>query len=356
MKIDSAQLQIASTHGSLLHAETRESLKMWVSQGQTSPRENPMPALPATVTVSLSEAGMQNATADSINKELKAAVDNNPQLSLLRRMLEFLTGRQFQVFDASQLQGQTSSPTPAANTPAAGQETPTPTAPATAGYGLEYDSHQSYTEIEQTSFSASGTVKTADGRSIDFSLQLSMTRSYHEESDLNLRLGDAAKKTDPLVLNFSGTAAQLTDQRFAFDLNSDGTATEQVNSLSPGSGYLVFDRNHDGVVNNGSELFGPASGNGYGELSQLDSDKNGWIDENDAAFSQLQIWQGNQAGKSQLQSLGTAGVGAISLSRIGTPFDIKNHANQLIGQVRDTGIFLHEDGSTGTIQQIDLTA
>lgn len=356
MKIASAQLQMASTHSSLHYSESSESLNMWVGQAQTSPRENSAPALPSADTVSLSAAGKQNASADSINKELQAAVENDPKLNLLRRMLEFLTGRQFHVFDASQLQDQASTPAPTSDAPAANQETSSPASPASAGYGIEYDSHYSYTEVEQTSFSASGTVKTADGRSIDFSLQLSMTRSYHEESDTSLRLGDAARKTDPLVLNFSGTAAQLTDQRFAFDLNSDGAATEKINSLSPGSGYLVFDRNGDGVINNGSEMFGPNSGDGNAELSKLDSDKNGWIDENDAAFGQLQIWQGNQAGKSQLSSLGAAGVGAISLNHIGTPFDLKNNANQLLGQIRNTGIFLHEDGSTGTIQQIDLTA
>jgi hypothetical protein len=95
-----------------------------------------------------------------------------------------------------------------------------------------------------------------------------MSRTYHEETNVSLRLGDAARKTDPLVLNFAGTAAQLTDQRFSFDLNADGS-DEQINFVTPGSGFLVFDRNQDGKVNNGSELFGPTTGDGFQELAAL---------------------------------------------------------------------------------------
>lgn len=79
-----------------------------------------------------------------------------------------------------------------------------------------------------------------------------MARSYHEQSDVSIRLGDARKKQDPLVLNFSGTATQLTGQRFKFDLNSDGKS-EDINMVTGGSGFLALDRNGDGKINNGSE-------------------------------------------------------------------------------------------------------
>ena len=50
----------------------------------------------------------------------------------------------------------------------------------------------------------------------------------------------------------------------------------------------VFDRNGNGKADNGSELFGVASGNGFADLRRLDEDRNGWIDESDAAFDRLQ--------------------------------------------------------------------
>ncbi len=199
-----------------------------------------------------------------------------------------------------------------------------------------------------------GIIRTADGKEIQFSLDLVMQRQYSETSRESLRLGDA-RKTDPLVINFNGTAAQLSEQRFAFDLNTDGEA-EQINTLLPGSGFLALDINGDGKINNGSELFGPATGNGFGELAQYDQDGNGWIDESDAIFSQLKIWTGGGTDGSKLDNLASLGVGAILLHSIETPFDIKTSTNQLLGSVRASSIYLSEDGAAGSVQQIDLTA
>lgn len=349
MKIASANLQMASSHASLQRHEIRESLNMWVGQrrpdfaGQAGqgPRTQPD-------SVTLSEAGMAAQSAESTKDAMNAAVDHDPKLILIRSMLESILGHKIKLFDAAELQARMDTAGSDVH-----QANPSPPPPP-AGFGVEYERHESYTEIEQTSFAASGTVKTADGREISFKLELSMTRAYHEESDISIRLGDAARKTDPLVLNFSGTAAQLTDQRFAFDLNADGTQ-EQINFLAPGSGFLVFDRNQDGKVNDGSELFGPTTNDGFAELAALDDDKNGWIDENDAAFNKLQIWTPDSSENNPLQSLLAAGVGAIALSHINTPFDLKTNANELLGQIRTSGIFLQEDGAAGTIQQIDLT-
>ncbi len=348
MKIASANLQMASSHASLQRHEVKESLKMWVGQRRPNfagdGRTGRPPQLDA---VTLSEAGKAAQSAEATKDAQDAAVDNDPKMILIRSMLEKMLGHKIRLFDAAELQASQDN----GNTAQAA----TPSQAAPTGYGIEYDRHESYTEIEQTSFSASGTVKTADGREISFNLDLSMARAYHEESDISIRLGDAARKTDPLVLNFAGTAAQLTDQRFAFDLNSDGR-DEQINFVGPGSGFLAFDRNQDGKVNDGSELFGPTTNDGFAELAALDDDKNGWIDENDAAFNKLQVWTRDAGGKDQLQSLSAAGVGAIALSRVATPFDLKTNANELLGQIRTSGIFLQEDGAAGTIQQIDLTA
>lgn len=350
MKIASAHLEMASSHASLQRHEVKESLKMWVGQqrpdfaGEASRGRGS-----ADDRVSISEAGRAAQSADSIQETQEASVDGDPKTMLIRSMLAYFFGHEVKLFDATELQARIE------NTSATLSQISAEAPPPPAGHGVEYDYHESYTEIEQTRFAASGTVKTADGREISFSLELSMSRIYHEESSVSLRLGDAARKTDPLVLNFAGTAAQLTDQRFAFDLDADGDP-EQINFVAPGSGFLVFDRNQDGRINNGSELFGPATNNGFGELAKLDGDRNGWIDENDAAFNKLQIWTRDSSGTDQLQSLATADVGAIALSSISTPFDLKTNDNGLLGEIRSSGIFLQEDGAAGTIQQIDLTA
>lgn len=350
MKIASANLQMASSHASLQHHEVKESLKMWVGQRRPDfAGEANQGRPPLADSVSLSDAGKAAQSADSIKEAQDAAVDNDPGLNLIRSMLEFMTGRKIRIFDASELQARMDKTSTEASLATINNP------PPSAGYGIEYDYHESYTEIEQTSFAASGTVKTADGQEISFQLELSMTRTYYEESNVSLRLGDATRKIDPLVLNFSGNAAQLTDQRFTFDLNADGQ-TENINFVAPGSGFLVFDRNQDGKINNGSELFGPTSGDGFAELAKLDDDNNGWIDENDTAFNKLEVWSNESNGNNQRQSLLAAGVGAIALSRISTPFELKTNGNETLGTIRTSGIFLHENGEAGTIQQIDLTA
>ena len=347
MKIASANLQMASSHAASQHREAKESLRMWVGQQRPDfAAMNQIQQRPASNPVTISDAGRSAQSADQINEDLDDAVDDDPKLKLIRQMMEMLTGEKIRLVDIEDFEASTTVSSSNSSTVSAAQQS--------AGFGIEYDASESYTETEKTTFSASGTVKTADGKEISFSIELSMERSYHEESSISLRLGDAAKKVDPLILNFAGTAAQLSDQRFSFDLNADGT-TEQINSLKRGSGFLVFDRNNDGKINDGSELFGPVSGNGFAELSALDDDRNGWIDENDSAYNKLQIWQGGDDGQGQLQSLEEAGVGAITLSHIATPFSIKDHANELLGEVRNSGIFLQHGGETGTIQHVDLT-
>lgn len=350
MKIASANLQMASSHTSLQRHETSESLRMWTGQRRPDFGDDNRPGRPRlTDSVNISDAGRAAQSADSIIEDQEAAVDNDPGLNLIRSMLEFMTGRKMQVFDTRELEAHAGHPDRHTNSqPAAGSP------PRSAGYGIEYDYHESYAEFEQTSFSANGTVKTADGQEISFKIELTMTRSYYEENNISLRFGDANRKVDPLTINFAGNAAQLTDQRFSFDLNADGE-TEQINFVAPGSGFLAFDRNQDGKINDGRELFGPTTGDGFAELAKLDDDQNGWIDENDAAFSKLEIWSRDSEGNDQRQSLAAAGIGAISLGHINTPFDLKTNRNETLGNVVSSGIYLKESGEAGTIQQIDLS-
>lgn len=356
MKIASAALQMGSSHSKVQQHEVNESLHSWVGNRRPdfegSQRGN-LAGHPSAPTVQISDAGKaaQSSEASAIQDSIDA-VENDPRLRLIRAMMAMLTGQEVRVFDASTLQSDALPP--AVQDPDQAHQPPARTAEQPAGYGVEQDRHESYSENEQTSFAASGVVHTTDGKEITFSVSLSMARSYHEESDVSIRTGDARRKEDPLVLNFAGTAAQLTSQRFKFDLNSDGK-NEDINFVAGGSGFLALDRNDDGQINNGAELFGAKSGNGFAELAALDGDHNGWIDENDAAYEQLRVWTKDAAGKDQLATLKQANVGALSLASVDTPFDLKDGNNTLQGQIRASGIFLQENGQAGTLQQIDLT-
>lgn len=205
-------------------------------------------------------------------------------------------------------------------------------------------------EYEHSSFQASGLVKTADGRTIDVNLQLNMERSYsatHEYTETQTIVFQ-----DPLILNFDGSYAELSDDKFAFDLDLDGE-TELISYLTGDSAMLALDKNEDGTINDGSELFGAATGNGFAELAQYDEDGNGYIDEADSIFSELRLWSKTLDGES-LDSLADHDVGAIYLGSAETEFALKGEDNQQNGRVRETGFYLAESGGVGTVQEIDM--
>jgi hypothetical protein len=223
-------------------------------------------------------------------------------------------------------------------------------APAPAEPAVE-ELHQRtefHSEAESTSFRAEGVVETADGRSITFSAELTMQRQFQSVSTF---VGPAA--TDPLVVDLGGAPVQVTGAKIDFDLNSDGTP-ERISFVSSGSGLLALDRNQDGKVNDGSELFGPRSGDGFADLAAYDADGNGWIDESDPVFAKLLIWT-RDGTRDVLSSLTDKGIGAISTSSVATPFALTDAANVLQAEVRGSGIYLREDGSAGTVQQVDLS-
>ena len=188
-------------------------------------------------------------------------------------------------------------------------------------------------------------------------VELRMAREWAEEHSVSLQVqgSGGSELVDPLVINFSGHAADLTSDTFTFDLDVDGQA-DQIAMLAPGSAYLALDHNGDGAINDGSELFGPTTGDGFGELAEYDDDGNGWIDENDDVFQGLRLWSQRPDGSSRLVGLGAMGIGAIYLGHAHTEFQLTDEENTTLGQVTDTGVYLHEDGRVGTIQELDLVA
>lgn len=209
-----------------------------------------------------------------------------------------------------------------------------------------------YSEKEVTAFSTVGTVKTADGREINFNLNLEMSREFTQA--VGMEYSRKIFCVDPLVINLDGNPASFGDQAFLFDLDQDGKE-EELSQLGAGSGFLALDKNGDGTINDGSELFGTKSGDGFKDLAAYDEDGNGWIDENDSVFKHLKVWTRDEDGKDRLVAIGAAGVGAIYLGRADTEFSLnKLENNETQGIVRSTGIFLKESGEVGTIQHVDM--
>lgn len=207
-------------------------------------------------------------------------------------------------------------------------------------------------ESESTTFASSGMVKTQDGRSIDFNIEVSMSRAF--TSQINTLTTQNYIKTDPLVINLDTDIGSVTDQKFLFDLDSDGDE-EEISFAGKGSGFLALDRDGDGRIGDGSELFGTKSGDGFKDLAAFDEDGNGWIDENDSIYSKLKVWTKDEDGNDYLINLKDADVGAIYLDNVDTQFSLKDGNNRLNGEIKKTGIYLHEStGAAGTLNHVDL--
>ena len=205
-------------------------------------------------------------------------------------------------------------------------------------------------ESEQVSYQAQGVVKTADGRTINVDINMFMSRQFVSYMGINI---ETTRPIDPLVINYGGTAASLSGDRFQFDLTSDGNL-DSLAVLGEGSGFLAVDWNGDGKINDGSELFGPSTGCGFSELRKYDQDGNGWIDANDEIFDKLVVWHRDKDGNDTVFTLKELGIGAIYLGDIATEFSFKDETNQTLGVMRSTSFFLKECGGAGTVSHIDM--
>ena len=205
-------------------------------------------------------------------------------------------------------------------------------------------------EQEQLAFVANGQVATADGREIRFDLGFALN---YQKLQLSERLTSSAALKDPLVLNLEGLVPGFSSARFEFDLDADGSS-ESLTQLANNSAFLALDRNGNGQIDDGNELFGARSGNGFAELAELDEDGNGILDEADSGFASLRLYRSDTA----LLTLGDQKIGAIFLNAAATPFMHLGGDQGAQGEspavLRQTGIYLTEDGKAGTLQQIDL--
>jgi len=347
MKIASSSIAFQSTHSSIELSQKQENLQFWVGESPEGEKSDS-----PGVAVSISTKGLElqrslsgtNALDEEMDDALSSA--DEQKLLLLEALLESLTGKKIKLHTLRQFKH---NDTPDTGT-SLGQLNSIPA--ARAGWGLSFDSISTRYESEKTTFSSSGTVITSDGKEITVDLQLNMSREFMSREEIHLRAGDAVRK-DPLVVNFNAPSAFLTDTKFSFDIDCDGK-TDQISSLTSGSGFLSLDKNMDGRINDGSELFGTQSGNGFADLSAYDEDKNGWIDESDDIFDKLRIWTRDGSGKDVLFALGEKGIGAIYLGNASTAFSLRGQGNTENGIIQKTGIFLNENGTAGTIQHLDL--
>ena len=206
------------------------------------------------------------------------------------------------------------------------------------------------TDSQALNFSTSGIYNINDNVfHSTFELELSEQRVSMTQSTVA-----AVTLKDPLLIQFGPRSiGQLNEQSSDIDINSDGR-TDSLPMFGGDVGYLVHDRNNNGKVDDGGELFGPKSGNGFTDLSALDSNENGFIDREDEEFSSLRLWQINSSGVEQWQSLSDTDIEAISLNSTPTPFNFYDKNDQLQAQLTRTSVALTDKGVSYGVHQVDV--
>ena len=171
-------------------------------------------------------------------------------------------------------------------------------------------------------------------------------------------------RRDPLALDLDGDGIETrgADGQVVFDHNGDGVKTG-TGWLRPDDGWLVLDRNSNGTIDNGGELFGvdtvKADGtkatDGFDALSDLDSNDDGVFDAKDTRFADVRVWRDlNQDGVSQsseLSTLAANNIRSISLNKTSTTIHLGNGNAQTA-----TATFTRTDDTTGTAANLGLVS
>ena len=170
---------------------------------------------------------------------------------------------------------------------------------------------------------------------------------------------DAFFAASPIVLDLDGNGISTiaASSGVSFDLNASGTK-QQVGWVGGGDGLLVMDRNGDGLINDGSELFGVATvgangqraGNGYAAMGFEDSNHDGVLDAKDAHWNELKVWvDANHDGVTEtgeLKTLAEVGVASIDL-HAQTTSEVNN--GNYVGLVSS---YTTTDGSTHQVADV----
>ena len=169
-------------------------------------------------------------------------------------------------------------------------------------------------------------------------------------------------RRDPLALDLDGDGIETrgADGRVVFDHNNDGVKTG-TGWLRPDDGWLVLDRNSNGTIDNGGELFGvdtvksdgTKASDGFDALSDLDSNNDGVFDAKDTRFADVRVWRDlNQDGVSQsneLSTLAANNIRSINLNKTSATTPLGNGNAQTA-----TATFTRTDDTTGTAANLGL--
>lgn len=312
-----------------------------------------------SLSVSKTIEGVSDANGSRVDVTEMAHYDKS--ITVMKMILERMSGKAIDLYDANEIsqrainaQGNADPNGEAVGfipgqTPISGM--------GVQGNGAQGEGEERFIRVTQYNYEKqsnflefSGSIERENGDNINFSMAVGFSQQYER---LSTEVVNAEQLKDPLIISFSTKPVALSDEKMSFDIDADGQ-DDQIAQLQQGFGFLALDKNGDNQINDGSELFGALSGNGFADLAQYDQDQNGYIDENDDIFDQLSVWVKNED-EDKLVSLKEAGIGAIATENVDSPMNIRDsQGDERLGVIQKSGYYLNEDGKAGLIQQMDF--
>jgi hypothetical protein len=204
---------------------------------------------------------------------------------------------------------------------------------------------------QQLDYQVQGTFKVNERELfLDYKYSLASEQVSYSKIEMSV---EALK--DPIIVQFGAQGLGEISGQKDFDINQD-SSLNILPVFSGDVGYLVYDKNHNNKADDGGELFGPETGQGFTELALLDSNKNGFIDAEDQHFEKLYLWQpgkdNNQA--EQWLSLKEAEIQAISVSATSTPYDFYDQQGEIQAQLRQSSFAISDNGTGRGVHQVDV--
>ena len=168
---------------------------------------------------------------------------------------------------------------------------------------------------------------------------------------------EAARVGIPIVLDLDRDGVETTsiNDGAHFDHDRNGFA-EKTGWASPDDGLLAWDKNSDGIINDGTELFNdpiqfPTATNGFQVLAQLNDNLDGKIDSNDAVWSNLRIWQDFDGdGYSAADELYT--LDELGIQSINADYTESTEVDAQGNEHRQVGSFTWTDETTSTATDV----